>query len=53
MEVSFITFFKKAFRKRIKNTPTEDIFWKLLAVFIDEPFDLQLRTYKLSGDEVY
>ncbi len=49
MEVSFSTSFKKAFRKRIKNSSLESIFWKQLAVFINEPFDTQLKTHKLSG----
>ena len=49
MEVSFSSTFKKAFRKRIKDSSLEDVFWKQLATFIDEPFDAQLKTHKLSG----
>jgi len=49
MEVSFSSSFKKSFRKRIKDTPSEKLFWNALDVFIADPFDIQLRTHKLSG----
>ena len=49
MEISFSSSFKRVFRKRIKGSSLEDIFWKQLAIFIDEPFNVQLKTHKLSG----
>ncbi len=49
MEVSFSNSFKKYFRKKIKGTPIEDIFWKKTEFFITDPYHLQLKTLKLSG----
>jgi len=50
MEVSFSSSFQRAFKKRIKNTTTESVFWIALEVFINDPFDVRLRTHKLSGE---
>lgn len=49
MEVSFSTSFKKAFSKRIKGKIAEVEFWHRLEIFILDPFDLKLKTHKLSG----
>lgn len=49
MEVSFSESFKKAFRKRIKDTYTEQLFWERLEVFINQPFEPKLKTHRLSG----
>lgn len=49
MEISFSSSFKRAFRKRIKGTASEEIFWKTVEIFIDNPFHQQLKTHKLSG----
>ena len=49
MEVSFSVSFKKVFKKRIKGTASEIIFWEKLEVFISHPFDPKLKTHKLSG----
>jgi addiction module RelE/StbE family toxin len=49
MEVSFSNSFKKSFRKKIKGSPVEDIFWKKTELFIADPYHLQLKTHKLSG----
>lgn len=49
MEVSFSNSFKKNFKKRLKSSVTESLFWQVLDVFIDDPFDQQLKTHKLSG----
>jgi addiction module RelE/StbE family toxin len=49
MEVSFSNSFKKAFRKRIQGTGNEVLFWDVLNLFINNPFDDRLRTHKLSG----
>lgn len=49
MEVSFSTPFKKAFAKRIKNTVSEPEFWNRLETFTHEPFNIKLKTHKLSG----
>ncbi len=49
MDVSFGESFKKAFKKRIKETKVEEIFWNRLELFIENPFYAQLKTHKLSG----
>ena len=49
MEVSFSNSFKKSFKKRIKATKLEQEFWNRLELFIDNPFNTQLKTHKLSG----
>ena len=49
MDVSFSNSFKRAFRKRIKGTGYEVLFWEILDLFIKNPFDERLRTHKLSG----
>jgi mRNA-degrading endonuclease YafQ of YafQ-DinJ toxin-antitoxin module len=49
MEVSFSSSFKKAFKKRIKSTESERDFWLRLDLFINDPFNLKLKTHKLSG----
>lgn len=49
MEVALSAGFKKAFTKRIKDTVSEDVFWKKLETFTNEPFNAKLKTHKLSG----
>ncbi len=49
IEVGFSTSNKKAFKKRIKNTPSEARFYEKLDVFINDPHAQTLRTHKLSG----
>ncbi len=49
MEVSFSSSFKKAFRKQIKETTSEELFWEKVNVFIADPFFSSLKTHKLSG----
>jgi mRNA-degrading endonuclease YafQ of YafQ-DinJ toxin-antitoxin module len=49
MEVSFSDYFKKAFRKRINTTDTEQLFWDKLEVFVSDPFESKLKTHRLSG----
>ena len=49
MEISFSSSFKKVFRKKIKGSTSEDIFWEKTELFIIDPFHLQLKTHKLSG----
>ncbi len=49
MEISFSSSFKKAFKKRIKSTESERDFWHRLDLFITDPFNLKLKTHKLSG----
>jgi addiction module RelE/StbE family toxin len=49
MEVSFSGSFKKAYKKRIKSSETENEFWIKLELFINDPFDSRLKTHKLSG----
>ena len=49
MEVAFSNSFQKSFKKRIKSKPSEPIFWDTLQTFINDPFDVHLRTHKLSG----
>lgn len=51
VEVSFSSSFKRAFKKRIKgNADLEARFWQKLEQFTVDPFDLSLRTHKLSGN---
>ena len=49
MEVSFSNAFKKAFKKRVKGTAAEQEFWIRLELFVLNPFDIKLKTHKLSG----
>jgi addiction module RelE/StbE family toxin len=49
MEVSFSDSFKKAFHKRIKSSEIENEFWNRLEIFINDPFEVKLKTHKLSG----
>lgn len=49
MEVSFSSSFRKAFNKRIKSTESERDFWFRLDLFIIDPYNLKLKTHKLSG----
>jgi mRNA-degrading endonuclease YafQ of YafQ-DinJ toxin-antitoxin module len=50
VEISFSSSFKKAFRKSVKGSSSEDIFWKTVEVFVANPFQPQLKTHKLSGN---
>jgi addiction module RelE/StbE family toxin len=49
MEITFSSSFKKAFRKNIHSSEIELLFWEKLSIFINNPFDSQLKTHKLSG----
>jgi len=49
IEVSFSEPFKKTFKKRIKGTSSEIIFWQKLEIFVESPFEAKLKTHKLSG----
>ncbi|MBC7417643.1 MAG: type II toxin-antitoxin system mRNA interferase toxin, RelE/StbE family [Pedobacter sp.] len=49
MEIAFSNSFKQAFAKRIKNKPSEAIFWNKLESFIHDPLNSNLKTHKLSG----
>lgn len=44
-----LTPLKKSFRKRIKGTSSEDIFWAAVELFIADPQNQQLKAHKLSG----
>lgn len=50
IKVAYTTAFKRAFRKRIKSTQSEEIFYKKLELFIDNPHHTSLRTHKLVGN---
>ena len=50
MDISFSSAFKKSFRKRIKGSSSETIFWETTEIFIANPFHPQLLTHKLSGN---
>ncbi len=50
MEISFSDSFKKTFRKRIKGTGSETIFWDKVQTFINDPYTASLKTHKLSGN---
>jgi addiction module RelE/StbE family toxin len=49
MEVSFSNTFKKVFRKRITSKEVESVFWQRLELFIENHFNAELKTHKLSG----
>lgn len=49
MEVSFSDSFKKVFKKRIKSTENEAVFWLKLELLVNDPFDTNLKTHKLFG----
>jgi addiction module RelE/StbE family toxin len=49
MEVSFSDSFKKNFKKRIQASESEVLFWQKLELFIQNPYDVRLRTHKLTG----
>jgi len=50
-EITFSSSFKRAFKKRIgSRKDLEEKFWQRLEIFRSNPFDLRLRTHKLSGD---
>ncbi len=49
MEVSFSDSFNKVYKKKVKSTNIETEFWVRLELFINDPFDVRLKTHKLSG----
>lgn len=50
LEISFDESFKRAYKKRIKgNINLEQKFESKLKLFRDNPFDVRLKTHKLSG----
>lgn len=50
IEVTFSNSFKKSFQKKIKNNlPLKKKFWEKVDIFISDPFDVRLKTHKLSG----
>jgi len=49
MEIAFGSSFKKVFKKKIKGTRSETIFWEKLEIFKSDPYQLKLKTHKLSG----
>lgn len=50
MEVAFSNSFKKALKKKVKTDPdVAKQFWTSLELFIVDPFNVSLRTHKLSG----
>jgi addiction module RelE/StbE family toxin len=50
-EITFSSSFKRAFKKRIgRQKDLEEKFWQRVEIFRNDPFDLRLRTHKLSGD---
>ncbi len=49
MEIAFSDSFKKAYKKRVKSSESEKEFWMCVELFIKDPFNLRLKTHKLSG----
>ena len=42
--------FKKTYKKKVKNNKAlKDSFWEAVKLFIENPFQPQLKTHKLSG----
>ena len=51
IEIGVSSSFRRAFKKRINpDQGLERLFWKKLEVFCTNPYDLSLKTHKLSGD---
>ncbi len=51
MKIAFSQSFKRTFKKKIKNnTQIEELFWEKVKKFINNPFDRELKTHKLSGN---
>jgi len=43
--------FKRIYRKKIKNDEKlKKRFWKMMKLFLENPYQPQLRTHKLSGE---
>lgn len=50
IEIGYSSSFKKAFKKLLKAAPEiEEKFWEKIDIFYENPFDIQLKTHKLSG----
>ncbi|MEI6089142.1 MAG: type II toxin-antitoxin system mRNA interferase toxin, RelE/StbE family [bacterium] len=50
IEIGYSSSFKKAFKKLLKTSPEiEEKFWDKIYIFYNNPFDIQLKTHKLSG----
>ncbi len=51
IEIGFSSSFRRAFKKKIiSNKELETLFWKKIGVLCNNPYDLSLKTHKLSGD---
>ena len=51
IEIAFSSAFRRAFEKKIKNNVfLEEKFWHKLNLFINNPFEKELKTHKLSGN---
>lgn len=48
IKVAFSNSFKRSFKKRIKGQ-NKELFFQKLELFIENPYNRQLRTHKLSG----
>jgi len=50
MKVAFSKSFKRAFKRKIRQTPLlEKKFWTKTELFLSSPFHQSLKTHKLSG----
>jgi len=50
IKIAFSPAFERSFHKRLKhNAKLQDKFWQKLECFIEEPFEPQLKTHKLTG----
>ncbi len=50
IKIAFSPAFERSFRKCIKNNPKlQEKFWQKVEYFIQNPFDTQLKTHKLTG----
>ncbi len=51
IEIGFSLSFKRAFKKRIgTDQELEKLFWKKMELFTNNPYDLSIKTHKLSGE---
>jgi addiction module RelE/StbE family toxin len=50
IEIAFSPAFERSFYKRFKgNIKLQEKFWKKVEYFIQDPYEAQLRTHKLTG----
>lgn len=50
IKIGYSSSFNKSFKKLVKNSPEiEAKFWDKIDIFYENPFDIRLKTHKLTG----